>query len=98
MPFEEWADHHVLFPYPNLSYPTTVHRLYLAEGFLGEISDGVDRLEKDLAAWRKILASARTVVTKVIALEEYFYDQPEKMDSLWWSKLVELGERKAEGR
>ncbi len=67
IPFEEWVDHHALFPYPNFSYPTIVHRLYLAEGFLGEIGDGLDRLEKDLATWRKILASARTAVTKVIA-------------------------------
>ena len=51
----------------NFSYPSIAHRLYIAEGFLGEIGDGLDRLEKDLATWRKILASARTVVTKVIA-------------------------------
>ncbi|TDJ72036.1 MAG: hypothetical protein E2O38_05890 [Proteobacteria bacterium] len=67
MPFEEWVDHHVLFPYPNFSYPFIAHRLYIAGGFLGEIGDGLDRLERDLAAWRRVLANARTVLTKVIA-------------------------------
>ena len=67
MPFEEWTDSHTLFPYPNFSYPTTAHRLYVATGFTGELREGLNRLETDLVAWRKILGNARTVLTKVIA-------------------------------
>jgi hypothetical protein len=67
MPFEEWADYHPLHPYPDFSYPVTAHRLYIAAGFADGIRTGMDRLEKDLSAWRNILANAATLLTKKIA-------------------------------
>jgi hypothetical protein len=44
-----------------------VHRLYLAEGFSQRLTSGMNRLQKDMNAWRLILRDARTLSMKVFA-------------------------------
>ncbi|HZS12605.1 MAG TPA: hypothetical protein VFA38_10170 [Nitrospirales bacterium] len=43
------------------------HRRYLASGNAGDLPGLIDRLERDLTAWRTILAEARTLPMKIIA-------------------------------
>lgn len=44
-----------------------VHRLYLAEGFSQRLTAGMNRLQRDINAWRLILRDARTLSMKVLA-------------------------------
>jgi hypothetical protein len=44
-----------------------VHRLYLADGFSQRVTSGMDRLQRDISAWRIILRDARTLPMKVFA-------------------------------
>jgi len=43
------------------------HRLYVANGFSREIVLGIQRLKKDMHAWRNVLRDATTIATKVMA-------------------------------
>jgi hypothetical protein len=67
LPFEDWGFNYL--GSPDCGQILAVHRLYLAEGFTQSVSAGLDRLEVDLAAWRKVLAQARTLSAKVMATE-----------------------------
>lgn len=44
-----------------------VHRLFLADGFSQRLSSGMNRLQRDISAWRLILRDARTLSMKVLA-------------------------------
>lgn len=44
-----------------------VHRLYLADGFSQRLTLGMNRLQRDMIAWRFILRDARTLSMKVMA-------------------------------
>jgi hypothetical protein len=44
-----------------------VHRLYLADGFSQQLTSGMNRLQRDISAWRLILRDARTLSMKVFA-------------------------------
>jgi hypothetical protein len=56
------------FTVPNCALIVTAHRLHVAEGFGQGLAKGIDGLEKDLVAWRKVLAQARTLPVKQLAL------------------------------
>jgi hypothetical protein len=65
LPFEDWGyGARVTAECPRMM---TAHRLYVLEGFATDIMDGLDRLEADLAAWRAVLAHARTLPLKLFA-------------------------------
>ncbi len=65
MPFEDWGYGHPGSPRFVDSF--AAHRLYVAEGFALNVPSGLDRLEKDMAAWRVVLAKAKTLSLKVMA-------------------------------
>jgi len=44
-----------------------VHRLYLGDGFYQRLAIGMNRLQKDVIAWRLILRDSRTLSMKVLA-------------------------------
>lgn len=67
LPFEDWGFNYL--GSPDCGQILAVHRLYVAEGFTQSVSAGLDRLEIDLAAWRKVLAQARTLSAKAMAAE-----------------------------
>jgi hypothetical protein len=52
---------------PRFGEILLVHRLYLADGFSQRLTLGMNRLQKDMIAWRLILREARTLSTKVMA-------------------------------
>lgn len=65
MPFDDWGFGRRVTPLgPDL---LAVHRLYVAEGFLNNTAEGVERLRKDLHLWRTVLREAKTISTKVLA-------------------------------
>ncbi|OQW30803.1 MAG: hypothetical protein A4E19_08605 [Nitrospira sp. SG-bin1] len=65
--FEDWG-----YGQPG-SPPCTAmafaHQLHVADGFLHSADLGVDRLETDMEAWRIVLAQARTLPVKMLALQ-----------------------------
>lgn len=65
MPFEDWGYGH----YGTIRFGEifVAHRRYLADGHSDELPAVVERLEKDLSAWRTVLAQARTVNMKLMA-------------------------------
>ena len=65
MPFEDWWYGHLGIP--RFTDLLVTHRLFVAEGFSRNVATGVDRLEKDMAVWRMVLAKADTLPTKVMA-------------------------------
>lgn len=65
MPFEDWGYGHLGSPRFAELYVT--HRLYVAGGFAQNIGRGVDRLGRDLTAWRAVLARAKTLPLKTMA-------------------------------
>lgn len=65
MPFEDWGNGHP--GSPRFADLFAIHRLYVADGFAQDIRAGIDRLEKDLNAWRIVLAQAKTLPTKIMA-------------------------------
>ena len=67
LPFEDWGFNYL--GTPDCEHILAVHRLYLAEGFSQSVTAGLDRLESDLTAWRKVLAQARTLSAKSMAAE-----------------------------
>jgi hypothetical protein len=67
LPFEDWGFNYL--GSPDCGQILAVHRLYVAEGFTQNLNAGLDRLETDLTAWRKVLAQARTLSIKSMAAE-----------------------------
>ncbi|MCP9451684.1 MAG: hypothetical protein NNA23_03260 [Nitrospira sp.] len=67
LPFEDWGFGKAVAP--PCDAIAFAHHLYLAEGFLQEIDTGIDRLETDTEAWRTVLAQARTLPVKVLAIQ-----------------------------
>jgi tetratricopeptide (TPR) repeat protein len=65
--FDDWGFSHV--GSPDCGRILAVHRLYVAEGFTQTINTGLDRLETDFTAWRKVLAQAKTVSMKAMATD-----------------------------
>jgi hypothetical protein len=66
MPFDDAG--YGTFNAPDCAQVLTIHRLYLAFGFSEGINEGIPRLELDFAAWRNVLAHARTLTMKLLAL------------------------------
>jgi hypothetical protein len=65
MPFEDMG-------FGRLGTPRFVeifvgHRLYVADGFSRQTAIGMQRLKKDLYAWRSVLRDATTIATKTMA-------------------------------
>ncbi|HKN86241.1 MAG TPA: hypothetical protein VJV04_05245, partial [Nitrospiraceae bacterium] len=67
LPFEDWGFNHL--GSPDCGQILAVHRLYVADGFTQSLTAGLDRLETDLTAWRKVLAQAKTLSIKSMAAE-----------------------------
>lgn len=68
MAFEDWGFGHPGSPQCAQILPT--HRLFVAEGFAqGDLSKGLAVLEVDLAAWRAVLAQAKTLPLKALAIQ-----------------------------
>lgn len=66
LPFEDWG-----FGYTGgvgCREILDVHRLYLVEGFAQGLTPGLERVESDLLAWRKVAAQSKTLAMKVLAL------------------------------
>jgi len=67
LPFEDWGyGRAVAPPCAAISF---AHRLYVAEGFAQHTDIGIDRLEGDMEAWRAVLAQAKTLPVKVLAIQ-----------------------------
>jgi hypothetical protein len=65
MPFEDMGfGHHGT---PRFVEIFLGHRLYIAEGFSRQTALGMQRLKKDMLAWRNILRDATTIAAKVMA-------------------------------
>ena len=67
MPFDDWGFGDI--GTPDCTQILVAHRLHVAEGFTQDMEKGVERLEGDLAAWRTILAQAKTLSIKMMAAE-----------------------------
>ena len=67
LPFEDWGYGQTGgLPCASIAF---AHELYLADGFLQAMEEGVERLETDMEAWRIVLGQARTLPVKTLALE-----------------------------
>ncbi len=66
MPFEDWGFGQDACP--RFEEMLIAHRLYVAMGFSKTVREGASRLWTDLAAWRRVLADAKTLPLKVAAL------------------------------
>jgi hypothetical protein len=66
MPFEDWGYGHP--GSPRFADLFAIHRLYVAEGFTQNIPTGMDRLQKDLRAWRTVMGKANTLTMKIAAV------------------------------
>lgn len=67
LPFEDWG--FGLAVAPPCDVITFAHHLYIAEGFLQQTDVGIERLEADMEAWRTVLAQAKTLPIKVLAIQ-----------------------------
>jgi hypothetical protein len=67
MPFEDRG--YGRLASPNCEQILVAHRLYVAEGFARRDMNGAERLEVDLRAWRNVLARAKTMSTKLMAVQ-----------------------------
>jgi len=67
MSFDDWGFGEL--GTPDCAQILVAHRLYVADGFSHEMGRGVERLESDLAAWRTVLAQAKTLSIKMMAAE-----------------------------
>ncbi len=54
---------------PDEAYILTLHRLYVAEGYMRGVVSATARLRGDLETWRQAFANARTLRVKVLAAE-----------------------------
>lgn len=66
MPVEDWGFGHI--GNPRLEELFTIHRLYVSAGFAHQPSTWLARLQRELSAWRTILADAKTLSVKTMAL------------------------------
>ena len=67
LPFEDWGYGQTTgLPCASIIF---AHELYLADGFLHAMEEGVERLETDMEAWRIVLGQARTLSVKTLALQ-----------------------------
>ncbi len=66
MSFEDWG--YGVDNSPDCEQILTAHRLYIAEGFLADFGTGFDRLEKELNVWRTVMAAAKTLSVKMLAV------------------------------
>ncbi|MGH7228646.1 MAG: tetratricopeptide repeat protein, partial [Nitrospiraceae bacterium] len=67
MSFDDWGFGEL--GTPDCGQILVAHRLHVADGFSHEMGRGVERLESDLAAWRTVLAQAKTLSIKMMAAE-----------------------------
>jgi len=65
--FEDWGYGQSVSP--PCSSIVFAHQLFVGEGFTQGMDTGVDRLELDMEAWRIVLAQAKTLSMKMMALE-----------------------------
>jgi hypothetical protein len=65
LPFEDWG--YGLLGSPRFEEIFAAHRLYVAEGFAGQTRTGLDRLQREMQAWRVVLADAKTPSLKIMA-------------------------------
>jgi len=72
MPFDDWGFGES--GTPDCTQILVAHRLYVAEGFTQDMEKGIERLEGDLAAWRTILAQAKSLSIKMMAAEAVYDD------------------------
>lgn len=80
MPFEDWG--FARSASPRFEEVLVTHRLFIAQGFVQHTGEGIDRLNRDLIKWRTILAEARTLPLKTMAV--VMVDD----DTVFLSKLV----------
>jgi hypothetical protein len=66
MPFEDWGYGHL--GSPRFSELYLAHRLYVAGGFAQGSARGAERLARDLYTWRSVLARAKTLPMKMMAV------------------------------
>lgn len=67
LPFEDWGYGRAVAP--PCAAVSFAHRLYVAEGFSQHTDIGINRLEADMEAWRIVMAQARTLPVKVLAIQ-----------------------------
>lgn len=67
LPFEDWGYGQPVSP--PCATVAFVHQLHVADGFVQNLDQGVDRLETDMEAWRIVLSQARTLPMKMLALQ-----------------------------
>ncbi|MGH7230050.1 MAG: tetratricopeptide repeat protein, partial [Nitrospiraceae bacterium] len=67
MAFDDWG--YGYMGSPDCAHILRVHRLFVADGFPQDVNKGLDRLETDLTAWRTVLAQAKTLSMKSMAVE-----------------------------
>jgi hypothetical protein len=65
--FEDWGYGQSVSP--PCAAINIAHRLYMADGFAQGTDIGIDRLERDMEAWRNVLGQARTLPVKTLALQ-----------------------------
>ena len=65
MPFEDMGFGHQATP--RFVEMLVAHRLYIADGFSRQTAPGMQRLKKDIHAWRDVLRDATTIATKIMA-------------------------------
>jgi hypothetical protein len=67
LPFEDRGyGQAVAVPCASINF---AHHLYVAEGFMQQTDIGVERLEADMEAWRTVLAQAKTIPVKTLAIQ-----------------------------
>lgn len=65
LPFDDWGAGYPATP--RLMDLYAAHRLFLVEAWSQDTSTALDRLGQDLAAWRRVLANAKTLPLKIFA-------------------------------
>jgi hypothetical protein len=53
---------------PNCPVILHAHRLYVADGFAQDLEAGIDLLAADLAMWRNVMAQAKSLSIKILAV------------------------------
>jgi hypothetical protein len=66
MPFDDWGYGKNISP--NCAQILLAHRLFILEGFSQDSLTGLNRLEKDMEAWRAALGQSKTLMTKMLAV------------------------------
>lgn len=65
MSFDDWGFGQILSP--NCPHILLTHRLFLLDGFNQDTAVGINRLEKDMEAWRSALGQSKTLMVKMMA-------------------------------